>query len=98
MDTKTDGGGMMTGVEVETAQNGKAYRKGVCLYYYKKSKCRTIDQTGTTVIWKDIFSKNTSVGTTKYESTGKKTGRTYGRCVCASLFLFLSDSQIGKRI
>ena len=29
MDTKTDGGGMMTGVEVETAQNGKAYRKGV---------------------------------------------------------------------
>ena len=59
---------------MEKPTEKELYESNICLYYYKKSKCRTIDQTGTTVIWKDIFSKNTSVGTTKYESTGKKTG------------------------
>ena len=82
--------------KMEKPTEKELYESNICLYCYRRNQnAEQFDQTGTTVIWKDIFSKNTSVGTTKYESTGKKTLEEHMEDVYA-LSLFSYSFQIPR--
>ena len=74
------------------------YESNLYLHDYPKSEYGIPSKAGTTAFGAGCVSENTGMGAGQHESAGFGVGETYTGGVRTAFFLFLSDSETGKRV